>query len=283
MKKFNAAVIQMDSTDQVDQNLETLAGYIEEVAARGAKLVAMPENCNYVGRNIAACAEEIPGGQTFRMMSELARKHKLWLHCGSIYEKNAGDPRPYNCTMVIDPEGRLAAKYRKLHPFDVVLQNGPAIRESDRICPGDKIVTVDTETVGHWGLAVCYDMRFGEMYGLMALEGANLLFVPANFTVTTGKDHWEAILRTRAIENGCYVIAPAQCGVKPKFVAYGKSMVVDPWGNIIAKAPEQPGVVMAEIDLDYLEKVRKQVFTLENRRPDVYQLSRIGNQDSRRE
>ena len=101
--------------------------------------------------------------------------------------------------------------------------------------------------------------------------------------MTTGKDHWEAILRTRAIENGCYVIAPAQCGVKPKFVAYGKSMVVDPWGNIIAKAPEQPGVVMAEIDLDYLEKVRKQVFTLENRRPDVYQLSRIGNQDSRRE
>ena len=283
MKKFNAAVIQMDSTDQVDQNLETLAGYIEEAAARGAKLVAMPENCNYVGRNIAACAEEIPGGQTFRMMSELARKHTLWLHCGSIYEKNAGDPRPYNCTMVIDPEGRLAAKYRKLHPFDVVLQNGPAIRESDRICPGDKIVTVDTETVGHWGLSVCYDMRFGEMYRLMALEGANLLFVPANFTVTTGKDHWEAILRTRAIENGCYVIAPAQCGVKPKFVAYGKSMVVDPWGNIIAKAPEQPGVVMAEIDLDYLEKVRKQVFTLENRRPDVYQLSRIGNQDSRRE
>lgn len=274
MNKFIAAVIQIDSIDDVDKNLETLVGFIEEAAARGAKLVAMPENCNYVGTDGAGAAEEVPGGKTFTALSALAKKHGLWLHCGSIYEKNPGDPRPYNCSMVIGPDGELKAKYHKLHPFDVVIKNGPAVRESDRICPGDEIVTLDTKEVGHWGLSICYDIRFCEMYRLMALEGAQLLFTPADFTMPTGKDHWEAILRTRAIENGCYVIAPGQYGVKPRFVAYGNSMIVDPWGNVIARASEKPCVITAEIDLDYLEKVRKQVFTLENRRPDIYHLCR---------
>ncbi len=274
MNQFTAAVIQMDSIDDVDQNLEVLTGFIGEAAARGAKLAAMPENVNYVGNESAEHAEEIPGGKTFKTLAALARKHRMWLHCGSIYEKNPDDPRPYNTTMVISPEGELAAKYHKMHPFDVVIKNGPEVKESDRICPGNEIVTIDTKEVGHWGLSICYDIRFCEMYRLMALEGAQLLFTPADFTMPTGKDHWEAILRTRAIENGCYVIAPAQYGVKPRFVAYGKSLVVDPWGNVIAKAGEQPGVITAEIDLDYLEKVRKQVFTLENRRPDIYHLCR---------
>ena len=207
-------------------------------------------------------------------MSEQAKKYGVWLHCGSIYEKNPNDPRPFNSTMVIDPRGNLAAKYHKIHPFDVVIPNGPVNRESERICPGDEIVTVDTGEVGHLGLSICYDMRFAEMYRIMALEGAQILLMPADFTMPTGKDHWETILRTRAIENGCYVVAPAQYGVKPKFQAYANSLVVDPWGNVIARASHHPQVITAEIDLDYLQQVRRQIFTLENRRPDVYSLLR---------
>ena len=274
MNKFTVAVLQMDSQDNVEQNLRTASAFIEEAAARGAKLIAMPENMHYVGLDSAAHAEDIPGGPTFQLMSRLARQHKVWLHCGSIYEKNSSDPRPYNCTMVISPEGELAAKYHKIHPFDVVIPDGPVNRESDRICPGREIVTVDTGAVGCLGLSICYDIRFAELYRIMALEGAQILMTPADFTMPTGKDHWEAILRTRAIENGCYVVAPAQCGVKPKFQAYANSMVIDPWGNVIARASNRPEVITAVIDLDYLAQVRRQIFTLENRRPDVYQLTR---------
>ena len=274
MNKFTVAVLQLDSQDDVQKNLDTVVSFIEEAAARGAKLITMPESMNCVGLDNAGHAEEIPGGPTFQLMSEQAKKYGVWLHCGSIYEKNPNDPRPFNSTMVIDPRGNLAAKYHKIHPFDVVIPNGPVNRESERICPGDEIVTVDTGEVGHLGLSICYDMRFAEMYRIMALEGAQILLMPADFTMPTGKDHWETILRTRAIENGCYVVAPAQYGVKPKFQAYANSLVVDPWGNVIARASNHPQVITAEIDLDYLQQVRRQIFTLENRRPDVYSLLR---------
>ena len=274
MNKFTVAVLQLDSQDDVQKNLDTVVSFIEEAAARGAKLITMPESMNYVGLDNAGHAEEIPGGPTFQLMSEQAKKYGVWLHCGSIYEKNPNDPRPFNSTMVIDPRGNLAAKYHKIHPFDVVIPNGPVNRESERICPGDEIVTVDTGEVGHLGLSICYDMRFAEMYRIMALEGAQILLMPADFTMPPGKDHGETILRTRAIENGCYVVAPAQYGVKPKFQAYANSLVVDPWGNVIARASNHPQVITAEIDLDYLQQVRRQIFTLENRRPDVYSLLR---------
>lgn len=274
MNKFTVAVIQMDSQDDVRKNLDTAIEFIEEAVGRGAKLIAMPENMNYVGLDSAGHAEEIPGGLTYLTMAEQAKKHKVWLHCGSIYEKNGEDSRPYNCTMVISPDGELVAKYHKIHPFDVVIPDGPVNRESDRISPGNEITTVETGEVGCLGLSICYDIRFPEMYRIMALEGAQILMTPADFTMPTGKDHWETILRTRAIENGCYVVAPAQCGVKPKFQAYANSMIIDPWGNVIARASNRPEVITTVIDLDYLAQVRKQIFTLENRRPDVYSLTR---------
>lgn len=273
MNKFTVALLQLDSQDDVQKNLDTAAAFVEEAAERGAKLIAMPESMNYVGPDNAGHAEEIPGGKTFERMAGLAKKYGVWLHCGSIYEKNPEDARPYNATMVIGPDGELAAKYHKIHPFDVVIPDGPVNRESDRICPGNEIVTVDTGEVGCLGLSICYDMRFAELYRIMALEGAQILMVPADFTMPTGKDHWETILRTRAIENGCYVVAPAQCGVKPRFQAYANSLVVDPWGNVIARASNYPQVITAEINLDYIGKVRRQLFTLENRRPDIYSLS----------
>lgn len=273
MNKFIAAAIQMDSQDNMDENLKQATGFIEEAAKRGAKLIAMPEGMNYIGMDSAGHAEEVPGGRTFQLMSDLAKKYGVWLHCGSIYEKNPDDSRPYNCSMVINPKGEFVAKYHKIHPFDVVITNGPTNKESDRICPGDRIVTVDTGEVGHLGLSICYDIRFGELYRLMALKGAQIMLAPSDFTMNTGKDHWEPILRTRAIENECYVIAPGQFGIKPKFQAYANSLIIDPWGNVIARASNYPQVITAQIDLDYVTKVRRQTFTLANRREDVYRLT----------
>lgn len=270
--RYIAAVIQMDSGDNKADNLKMAASLIEEAAGRGARLAALPEQMNYSGLDGAGSAEEIPKGETFLFMAELARKYGMWLHCGSIYEKNRSDSRPYNTTMVITPKGELSVKYSKLHTFDVDIKDGPCVKESDRVCPGKEIVTVDTGELGCLGLSICYDMRFGEMYRLMALKGTEIFIVPADFTLNTGKDHWEPLLRARAIENGCYVLAPGQCGIKPRFQAYGKSMIVDPWGNIIAKASDKPCVITAEIDFDYLRSVRRQILTLENRREDMYRL-----------
>lgn len=274
MRKFIVAAIQMDSKDDKEQNLSNAIALIEEGVRRGAKLIAMPEQMSYIGNDASSNAEEIPNGPTFNVMVAQAKKHNIWLHCGSIYERNEKDPlRPFNTTMLINPKGELVVKYRKIHMFDVNIKNGPSVKESDRVCPGNEIVTVDTQEVGHLGLSICYDIRFGELYRIMALKGAQIFLTPADFVLNTGKDHWEPILRARSIENGCYTIAPGQCGVKPQFQAYGKSLIVDPWGNVIAKAMDKPCVITAEVDLDYLDGVRKQVPTLENRRDDIYRLT----------
>ncbi len=275
MTKFIAAAVQMDSQDDKNANLAAAEGYIREAAARGASLVVLPESMNYIGRDMAGEAETIPGGPTFRKMADLARELGIWVEAGSIYESNPEDPaRPFNTTFLVRPDGTLAAKYAKLHPFDVVLPNGVTSRESDRVCPGKAIETAETE-LGKLGMAICYDVRFGEMFRIMALEGAKIFAVPANFTVNTGKDHWEVLVRARAIENECYVIAPNQMGKKPRFTAYGNSLIVDPWGTVIARASDKPGVITTEIDLDYVTKVRQSTFTLDNRRPDVYELKML--------
>lgn len=275
MNKFIAAAIQLDTKSNVEENLINVVEGIREAAERGARLIAMPETVNYIGPECEKFAESIPEGHTFKVFADQAKKYGVWLHCGSIYEKNedTSDRRPYNTTIIINPEGELAARYRKLHPFDVSITEGPAVRESDINCPGNKIVTVDTGEVGHLGLSICYDLRFCELFRMMALQGAQIFITPANFTVNTGKDHWEVLLRARAIENGCYVIAPGQIGMKPSYQAYGKSMIIDPWGNVIAMSSDKNAVITAEIDLEYLRSVRSQVSTLENRRSDIYHLS----------
>lgn len=200
MTKFIAAAVQMDSQDDKMANLAAAEGYIREAAARGARLVVLPESMNYIGRDMAQEAEAIPGGPTFQRLSGLARELDLWLEAGSIYESNPEDPaRPFNTTFLICPDGTLAAKYAKLHPFDVVLPNGVTSRESDRVCPGKKLTVAETD-LGKVGLGICYDIRFGEMFRIMALEGAKLFAVPANFTVNTGKDHWEVLLRARPLK-----------------------------------------------------------------------------------
>lgn len=270
MQKFMVAVVQMDTQNDKQANWQQMAAFVDEAAAKGAQLVAFPEVVNILSED-PVHAEPIPGPTTELLMQK-AKEHHIWIHGGSISEVNPEGPRTYNTTVLINPDGEIVARYSKLHNFDMTLPDGSSVRESDRKEPGKEIVTVQTE-LGHLGFAICYDMRFPELFRLMALQGAQIIFLPANFTMPTGKDHWEPILRARAIENGCYIIAPNQTGVKEKFTAYGNSMVVDPWGAVIARASDKPGVILAEIDLDYLDSVRHRNPSVLNRRTDIYQIN----------
>ncbi|MBQ3509633.1 MAG: carbon-nitrogen hydrolase family protein [Peptococcaceae bacterium] len=269
MRKYMVAAVQMDTQNEKSVNWEQMAAYIDEAAGKGAKLVAFPEVVNILSEE-PEFAEQIPGPTTDLLMRK-AKEHRIWIHGGSISEVNLDGPRTYNTTVLINPEGEIVARYSKLHNFDMTLPDGSSVRESDRKEPGKTITTIETE-LGHLGFAICYDMRFPELFRLMTLQGAQIIFLPANFTMPTGKDHWEPILRARAIENGCYIIAPNQVGVKEKFVAYGNSMVIDPWGTVIARASDKPGLILAEIDLDYLDAVRRRNPSVQNRRTDVYNL-----------
>jgi len=270
MRKFMVAAVQMDTQNDKQANWRQMAAFIDEAAAKGAQLVAFPEVVNILSEE-PQYAEAIPGPTT-ELLAAKAREHHIWIHGGSISEVNPDGPRTYNTTVLVNPQGEIVARYSKLHNFDMTLPDGSSVRESDRKEPGKEVVTVETE-LGHLGFAICYDMRFPELFRLMTLAGAQIIFLPANFTMPTGKDHWEPILRARAIENGCYIIAPNQVGVKEKFVAYGNSMIVDPWGTVIARASDKPGLILAEIDLDYLDDVRRRNPSVANRRTDVYQLS----------
>ena len=273
IRRYTVALMQMDTQNDKGKNLETACAWIDEAAARGAKLICFPEVMNLIGKNIGEGGgrEEIPGYTTERLCAK-AKEHGVYIHGGSITQELPGEKRSANTSVLISPEGKILATYSKLHMFDITLADGTPYRESDRVKPGDSIVTVETE-LGVFGMSICYDVRFPEIYRLMALRGAQVIFVPASFTMPTGKDHWEVLLRARAIENGCYIVAAGQIGQKPAYAAYGNSLVADPWGTVIARSKDAPGITYAEIDLDYLDKIRKQIPSLENRRSDLYEVS----------
>ena len=274
-QRYWAGVIQLDTNESYTENLNMACELIAEGAARGAKLLTLPENWTYQGNDYLDYAEEMPGGNLFRTLSGLAQKYGVWIHSGSSSEKNPDpdDHRPFNTSMLIAPDGTLRAKYRKIHGFNVDVEGAGSYRERDHKKPGDDLVVVDTE-LGKLGLSICYDMRFPELYRLMALDGADIFFAPSSFLLMTGKDHWDVLLRARAIENSCYVLAAAQCGVKYDGPTYGRSIIIDPWGNVIARASDKPCVILGEIDMEYRQKIKRQVLTLENRREDVYTLMR---------
>lgn len=277
LRKYKIAVVQLDSQNNKGENLKTACRCIDEAAAEGVRLVSFPEMMNLSGENIGEGGghETIPGYTTEILMAK-AREHGIYIHSGSFCEKIHGGEKAYNTSVIIDPEGEIIARYRKLHTFDVTLPDGTVCDESARVHPGDEIVTVDT-ALGRLGMSICYDIRFPELYRIMALDGAQVIFTPASFTMPTGKDHWEPILRTRAIENGCYIVAPGQIGKKVHFTAYGNSMVVDPWGTVVSRARDTVGVIYAEIDLDYEDAIRAKIPSLTNRRADVYDLHRKVN------
>ncbi len=263
-------MVQLDAGADVERNIAAALDLAAEASDRDVRLIALPEYLQFRGPDAGfrASARPIPGPLT-EPFAALARRRRAWILLGSLAETSADPDRPYNTSVVIDPRGAIVATYRKVHLFDVSVDHGPVDRESDRVSPGDRAVLADVEGA-RIGLSVCYDLRFPELYRALSLAGAEILTVPANFTERTGRDHWEVLLRARAIENGAYVLAPAQIGGPPGHPAFGRSMVIDPWGTVIAQAPDAVSIVTADLDLDRVAAVRRQIPSLANRRPAAY-------------
>jgi len=265
--KFVAAAVQMVASDDKAANLKEAEHWIRLAAKQGARVVALPEVFIWRGHKKLEreFAEAIPGPTSIRL-ADLARKLGIFLLGGSILEAIPGSAQAYNSSLLFDPSGELLARYRKIHLFDVDLANGVSVRESDGRAPGAEVVVAQTELVT-MGLSVCYDLRFPELYRALADRGAQLIFVPSAFTAFTGAAHWQTLLRARAIENQVYLVAPDQFGKSAKsFECHGHSLIVDPWGKVLAELADGAGVISAEIDFDYLAKVRAELPALRHRK-----------------
>jgi len=265
--KFLAAAIQMLALPDKGTNLNEAETKVREAAAGGAKVVALPEVFSWRGdkKGEIRYAEPIPG-PTADLMARLAQELGVYLLSGSLLEEIPGSGKSYNTSLLFDPKGGLLARYRKIHLFDVDIERGVSTKESETRQPGNEIVVAETEFCP-MGLTVCYDVRFPELYRALVAKGAQVIFVPSAFTALTGEAHWEPLLRARAIENQVYIVAPGQKGKNPEsFATYGNSMIVDPWGRAVARASDFPSVIFAEIDLDYLAKVRAELPSLSHRK-----------------
>lgn len=269
---------QLDSGDDIAANLLQAEHLVREAAEQGADLIALPEvmhlrvGGDQAGRYLEA-AEPIPGPTTQRF-GALSKELAVTLLLGSIGEQSNDPKRTYNTSVLIGHDGNLLATYRKVHLFDVSVDADNGDRESERYLPGNKLVTSELPAFipgNKVGLSICYDLRFGELYRALAMQGAKIIFVPANFTQATGKMHWMTLLRARAIENGCFIIAPAQCGRFPGgFTAFGHSTIIDPWGNVLVEHDDKPGVSVTMIDLSIVDEARQAIPVLQHLRPDVY-------------
>lgn len=264
--RFLAAAVQLAASADKAANLDIACGLVREAARRGAELIVLPEVFAWRGTpdGERAVAEPIPG-PTSERLAALARELRVVLVGGSLLEVAPDDAKPFNTCTVYDRDGALLASYRKLHLFDVDIAGHVTHRESDSRARGGTVVSVATD-LGVLGLSICYDLRFPELYRQLAAAGAEILCVPSAFTFPTGAHHWEILLRARAIENLAYVIAPNQIGRSPSGLQdYGHSMIVDPWGTPVARASNQPMAIVAEIDRDYLARVRRELPSLTHR------------------
>lgn len=267
------ACIQLTSGDDISANGAMIEPLVYAAVQKGATFVALPENAYYMRREAKGKGDhavsarytmaEHPG---LAHAKQLAKKHGIWLLVGSIAIVEEGDPRSFNRSVLVDDQGEIAAAYDKIHLFDVALANGQSYKESERIRPGERPVQITTPYF-HLGMTVCYDVRFPHLYRNLAKAGAEVLAVPSAFTVPTGLAHWEVLLRARAIENGAYVLAPAQTGHHPGGrETYGHSMIIDPWGKILADAGTEIGFIVAEIDTGEVTRVRTSLPSLEHDR-----------------
>ncbi len=269
-ESVRAAAIQLNSNREKDRNLATAGRLVRGAAAAGAELIVLPEKFNVIGapEDLHAGAEPLPGPTT-DWAGALCRELGVWMVAGSIVERVAGDGKLRNTSVLVDAEGEIRAAYRKIHMFDVEV-GGITYRESDSEAPGDEVVVADAAGL-ELGMAVCYDLRFPELFRIMAVRGARAISLPAAFTVPTGRAHWEILIRARAIENQAFVIAAGQIGHHPPdHESYGHSMIVDPWGNVLAQAPAEECFVVADLDLGAQRDVRAKLPSLANRRPQAY-------------
>jgi deaminated glutathione amidase len=267
---MRAAAIQLNSTADKGRNLKVAKRLVAEAAGSGAELIVLPEKWNVLGRpeDLDEGAEPLTG-PSLEAARGWAREHRVHLVAGSIAERAEGAERLFNTSCLIDPDGEVAATYRKIHMFDVDV-GGVRYRESDSEQGGDEIV--DAQAAGvELGLSVCYDLRFPELYRILAVRGARVITVPSAFTAATGRDHWEVLLRARAIENQVFVVAPNQFGeAPPHYSSYGRSMIVDPWGLVLAQAADEECAIAADLDLPRQDEIRASLPSLANRRPHAY-------------
>jgi predicted amidohydrolase len=272
--EMRAAAIQLNSTAHKGRNLEVAERLVRGAAGDGAELVVLPEKWNVLGDSEALHEGAEPlSGPTITAAGSWARELGIHLVAGSIAERVDGHSKLFNTSTLIGPDGEVRARYRKIHMFDVDV-GGVAYRESENEEAGEEIVAAP---VGELlpgvtiGMTVCYDLRFPELYRILAVRGATVMTVPSAFTFETGKDHWHVLLRARAIENQSFVIAPNQVGeAPPHYRSYGHSMLVDPWGVVLAEAADDECFVAADIDLDVASRVRQRLPSLANRRPAAY-------------
>jgi predicted amidohydrolase len=265
---MRVALVQMTSTDDVPKNLESARRAIDEAAGRGAEFIALPEAFAFLRRegNPIPCAQRLDG-EIVESVRERARAHRLPILAGTFAEAIEGDRRVYNTSALISASGEIAAVYRKIHLFDVDLgERGGSFRESAFTAPGAEVVVAET-AFGVLGLSVCYDVRFPELYREFAARGVEWIAVPSAFAPETGEAHWETLLRARAIENQAFVLAPAQCGRhSADRASYGHSLIVDPWGRILAEARDEPEVLIADCDPEALKRVRARLPALAHRK-----------------
>jgi deaminated glutathione amidase len=269
---MRAAAVQLNSTEDKDRNLETADRLTRAAAADGAELVVLPEKFNVLGTHdhYRQGAEPIEGGRTIDWARATARELGIDLVAGSIPELREGRDKLSNTSVHVGPDGEIKGVYRKIHMFDVVV-GGQEYRESESEEAGEDIVL--SETAGHTplGLTVCYDLRFPELYRILAVKGARIIALPAAFTKITGQAHWEILIRARAIENQAFVVAADQIGRSPgDHDSFGGSIIVDPWGEVLAKAPDEETFIAADLDLSRQEEIREQLPSLANRIPTAY-------------
>lgn len=272
---FLAACVQLRCTTDAARNLETAEALIRRAAARGAKLVATPENTAFLGPQFHKVSTAEPlDGPTGRRLAGLAGELGIHLLVGSLAERRVGadgqvdTQRCYNTSVLYGPDGGQIAAYRKIHLFDVDVAGGLSIKESDCIAPGEQVVVAET-ALGRIGMTICYDLRFPELFRALVDQGADVICVPSAFTLTTGKDHWHPLLRARAIETQTHVLAPAQWGTHDeggKRKSYGHSLIVDPWGVVLADKGHGEGICLAEIDPERTQAVRRSIPVRQHRR-----------------
>jgi predicted amidohydrolase len=270
---MRVAACQLNSKDNKEENIRVALELLDKAAGYGADIAVLPEYTDFMGDNAGALAamEQIPGPLSDRIAAK-AREHKMWVLLGSMHAGVEGANQCANTSILFDRDGNVATTYQKLHLYDVDLPGRVVYKESDTVVAGTKVVTADIEGIIA-GLSICYDVRFPEIYRLQALNGAKILFVPAAFMLYTGRDHWELLLRARAVENQCFVVAAGQVGTyMPGKACAGRSMIIDPWGTVLATAPDTTGVIVADLDFSQLDKIRDELPSLLNRRPDIYSL-----------
>lgn len=267
---MRAAAVQLNSTDDRDRNVEVAERLVRDAAADGAELIGLPEKWDLLGGSRALLTGAEPlDGPTVTAVRAWARDLSVHLVAGSFAERVPGREKLANTSLLIGPDGEIEAAYRKIHMFDVDV-GGVSYRESKHEQPGDEIVVADAAGTPV-GLTVCYDLRFPELYRILAVRGARVITVPAAFTAETGRDHWEVLLRARAIENQVFVLAPGQIGeAPPHFRSYGRSTIIDPWGVVLAIAPDRECFVAADLDLARQDRLRESLPSLANRRPTAY-------------